>query len=232
MKFHINQEHVEWKQLLSETPSSFVRHNSHTYKIRKFPKYWIKQGDSSGRTWHIHNEGSCSLNWLAGDYCGYGRKDQASLNLKHVPKSIKFADYPLVSDWFEAVFKFVSGFKEKAKCKAKMKSEQAKLSRAIEFMDFKSEMEPVVEQFGFVPDTHGLGQYWKDRGYHSWNELWASKDTRLAQDSVAFSKGKVLVRADVKSSGAKLTIDNMPASKVRELVTFAAKLLSEAKPSN
>lgn len=231
MKFHVNQEHVEWKQLLSETPSSFVRHNSHTYKIRKFPKYWIKQGDTTGRTWHIHNEGSCSLNWLAGDYCGYGRREQSYLNLKHVPKKIKDADYSSVSDWFEAVFKFVSGFKEKAKCKAKMKSEQAKLSRAIEFMDFKNEMEPVVEQFGFKPDAHGMSPCWKERGFHTWNELWASDKCGPPQDSVMFSKGRIRMRADVKTSGTKLTIDNIPASKVRELLSFAAKLICGGTPA-
>ncbi len=225
MKFHINQEHVEWKLLLSETPSSFVRHNSHTYKIRKFPKYWIKQGDSSGRTWHIHNEGSCSLNWLAGDYCGYGRREQAYLNLKHVPKKIKDADYPSVSEWFNAVFKFVSEFKEKTKCKAKMKLDQVKLNHAIEFMDFKSELETICEQVGFVPDAHKLSDYWKDRGFHSWNEVWASKDSQWSQDSVKFAKGKVTIRADVKTKGSILTIDNMPASKIKELVSFAAKLL-------
>lgn len=232
MKYHINDEQVEWKLLLSEASSEFSRYNSHTYKIRQFPKYWIKQGDSSGRTWHIHNEGSCSLNWLAGDYCGYGRREQAYLNLKHVPKKIKDADYSSVSEWFNAVFKFVSEFKEKAKCKAKMKLDQVKLNQAIEFMDFKSELEPICEQFGFVPDAHKLSDYWKNQGYHTWNELWSSKDTRWAQDSVKFAKGKVTIRADVKAKGSILTIDNMPANKIKELVTFAAKLLGDATPSN
>ena len=227
MKFYQNMDTVEWAILIRQHPDMVQTYNGHTKqsRIRGMEHMWFK--DNRVGEWGIEDSRQCNSNWLRGDHTSYFTKHKAVLNLKHVPKSIKDADYGSFTDWMAAVWKHISAARAKAKFKAEAKETNRKTEQALEFMNFKHEMESVVEPMGYKPTTD-IPNHCKELGLHTWNEVWANHPNEgWRKDSVQFKKGKLKMTADIQRCYNKLTIQGIPSDKVRSVLAKVCEMLND-----
>lgn len=232
MKFYQNMDTVEWAILLRQHPDMVQTYNGHTKqsKIRGMEHMWFK--DNRDGEWGIEDSRQCNSNWLQGNHTAYFTKHQAVLNLKHVPKAIKEADYKDFYEWMSAVWKHISAARVKAKFKADVKESNRKTEQALEFMNFKDEMEPMAKRLGFEPTTDVPESCKKVKlaggkvGLFTWNDVWSQHpDKGRRKDSVQFKKKKLKVTADIQRSGNKLTIQGIPSERMRDALLVICKLL-------
>ena len=221
MKFYQNCDKAYWLDIIHEHRNLFPEYNTYTKRssVRGMEHMWFKI-DSSGN-WGALDERNESITWLQGNHHAYMREAARSLNLKYVPKSIKDANYPDFKTWLEKVWEFISKSKDKAKFKAKAKEANRRTAQAIEFMNFRGEMEGTADKYGFTPTTN-LSYYAKEQGFKTWNEYWQKQ----GRDSVEFKKGGLTITGDVQRSGNKLTIQGIPVDKVREVLEAAFRVIN------
>lgn len=232
MKFYSNVATVPWRTIINEHKRWFRWHNGHTMQcqIKELENLWFK--DNARGDWGVELQERCNMTWLQGNHTSYFTKHQAVLNLKHVPKSIKDADYKDFYDWMTAVWKHISAARAKAKFKANAKEFNRKTEQALEFMNLKDEMEPMAKKLGFEPTTD-VPEYCKNVrlangkvGLFTWNDIWAHHpEEQWRKDSVQFKKGKMKVTADIQRSGNKLTIQGIPSQRIRDTLLVVCKLL-------
>ena len=232
MKFYLNKETVPWRSIINDHGSCFGWYNSHTKhcEIKGMQNLWFK--DNTHGDWGVENQDQGNLSWIQGNHTVYFTKHQAVLNLKHVPKSIKEADYKNFDEWMSAVWKHISVARAKAKFKADAKESNRKTEQALEFMNFKDEMEPLAKKLGFEPTTDVPASCKKVKlsngkvGLFTWNDVWAQHpNDGWRKDSVQFKKGKMKVTADIQRSANKLTIQGIPSQRMRDALLVVCKLL-------
>ena len=232
MKFYSNKETVTWRTVIYDHSRCFGWYNEHTKRcqIKGMENLWFK--DNSHGDWGVNIQEQCNMSWLQGNHSSYFSKHQAVLNLKHVPKFIKDADYKDFDEWMSAVWKHISTARAKAKFKADVKESNRKTEQALEFMNFKDEMEPLAKRMGFEPTTDVPQSCKKIKlssgkvGLFTWNDVWAQHpDEGWRKDSVQFKKGKMKVTADIQRSSNKLTIQGIPSQRMRDALLVVCKLL-------
>ena len=232
MKYYLNRDTITWDSIISQHHLSFSYYNSHTKRseVKGMEKCWFK--DDVRGNWGIAMEGQCMMSWLTGDHTAYFTKHQLVLNIKHVPKAIKEADYKSFNEWLGAVWKHISAARAKAKFKADAKENNRKTEQTLEFMNFKDEMEPMAKKLGFEPTTD-VPDFCKKLkrkdgkvGLFTWNDVWAHHpEANWRKDSVQFKKGKMKVTADIQRCGNKLTIQGIPSQRIRDALLVVCKLL-------
>lgn len=226
MKFYLGKETIPWRTVIYEHGSCFQWYNSHTKQcqIKGMENLWFK--DNSRGEWGAENQEQCNMSWLQGNHTVYFTKHQAVLNIKHVPKGIKEADYKNFDEWMAAVWKHISAARTKAKFKADAKESMRKTEQALEFMNFKDEMEPLAKKLGFEPTTDVPESCKKLVGLFTWNDVWAHHpNDGWRKDSVQFKKGKMKVTADIQRSANKLTIQGISSQRIRDALLVVCKLL-------
>lgn len=232
MKFYFGKDSITWRSVINENSQCFEWYNSHTRqcRIKGMEHIWFK--DNSQGDWGVEIQEQCNMAWLQGNHTSYFTKHQAVLNLKYVPKGIKEADYNSFDEWMSAVWKHISAARTKARFKADAKEANRKTEQALEFMDFKDEMEPLAKKLGFEPTTDVPESCKKIRlndgkvGLFTWNDVWAQHpDKGWRKDSVQFKKGKMKVTADIQRTANKLTIQGIPAQRMRDALLVVCKLL-------
>ena len=232
MKYYLNKASVPWRTVIKDHNGWFPWYNDHTRQcqIKGMENLWFK--DNSQGEWGVENQEQCNMSWLQGNHTAYFNKHQTVLNLKYVPKAIKDADYKEFNDWMSAVWKHISAARAKAKFKAEVKETNRKTEQALEFMNFKDEMEPLAKRLGFEPTTDvpafckTLRRKDGKVGLFTWNDIWAHHpDEGWRKDSVQFKKKKLKVTADIQRSGNKLTIQGIPAQRMRDALLVVCKLL-------
>jgi hypothetical protein len=232
MKFYQNKETIPWRTVMKDHDRWFYWYNGHTRQceIKGMRNVWFK--DNLHGDWGVEIQEQCNMAWLQGNHTAYFTKHQAVLNLKHVPKSIKDADYKDFSEWMSAVWAHIAAARAKAKFKADAKESNRKTEQALEFMNFKDEMEPMAKRLGFEPTTDvpdcckTLKLADGTVGLFTWNDVWAHhpKDN-WRKDSVQFKKGKMKVTADIQRCGNKLTIQGISSQRIRDALLVVCKLL-------
>lgn len=232
MKFYLNKATVPWRTVINEHQRFFQWYNDHTKRcqIKEMENLWFK--DNTQGDWGVEIQEQCNMTWLQGNHTTYFSKHQAVLNLKHVPKPIKDADYPTFQDWMSAVWKHIKAARAKAKFKADAKENNRKTEQTLEFMNFKDEMEPMAKKLGFEPTTD-VPDFCKKLkrkdgkvGLFTWNDVWAHHpEANWRKDSVQFKKGKMKVTADIQRCGNKLTIQGIPSQRIRDALLVVCKLL-------
>lgn len=232
MKFYLNKATVPWRTVINEHSPYFSWYNGHTKhcEIKGIENLWLK--DNSQGDWGALIQEQCNMSWLQGNHTAYFTKHQAVLNLKHVPKSIKDADYKEFGEWLSAVWKHIAVARAKANFKAKAKESNRKTEQALEFMNFKDEMEPLAKRLGFEPTTNVPESCKKVKlgggrvGLFTWNDVWALHPNEgWRKDSVQFKKKSLKVTADIQRSGNKLTIQGIPSQRMRDALLVICKLL-------
>lgn len=232
MKFYFGKDSIPWRSVINENSQCFEWYNSHTKRcrIKGMERIWFKENTRG--EWGAENQDQCNIMWLQGDHTAYFTKHQAVLNLKYVPKGIKEADYNSFSEWMSAVWKHISAARTKAKFKADAKEANRKTEQALEFMNFKDEMEPLAKKLGFEPTTDVPESCKKLKlndgtvGLFTWNDVWSRHpNDGWRKDSVQFKKGKMKVTADIQRSANKLTIQGIPAQRMRDALLVVCKLL-------
>lgn len=232
MKFYLNKATVPWRAVIKDHSRWFQWFNGHTMRcqIKGMENLWFK--DNNQGDWGVEIPEQCNMAWLQGNHTAYFAKHQAVLNLKHVPKAIKEADYKDFCDWMSAVWKHISAARAKAKFKADARETNRKTEQALEFMNFKDEMEPMMKRLGFEPTSNVPESCKKVKlaggkvGLFTWNDVWSlhpDKDWR--KDSVQFKKKRLKVTADIQRSGNKLTIQGIPSERMRDALLVVCKLL-------
>ena len=232
MKFYLGKETIPWRTVIYEHGSCFQWYNNHTKRcqIKGMENLWFK--DNSSGEWGAENQEQCNMSWIQGNHTAYFSKHQAVLNIKHVPKCIKEANYRNFDEWMSAVWKHISTARAKAKFKADAKESNRKTEQALEFMNFKDEMEPLAKKLGFEPTTDVPECCKKVKlssgkvGLFTWNDVWAQHPEKgWRKDSVQFKKKKMKVTADIQRSGNKLTIQGIPSQRMRDALLVVCKLL-------
>lgn len=209
-KFYIGASKIQWSDLVHAHPRSFYPTGSYTFNL---------PGQVDQRL-HVRGWGSGYIVGSAQDKKEYGRV--TSINIKHVPKYLKENDYPNFDEWFKAVYKFIRGFKETAKEKAKVMKQQNKTANCLEFYDVDANLQDVMNRRGFVPvELSYFTDEAKREGWKTENDRNRAKGWLNLQytKKLPLGQGRVKLRADVQGKQkVKLTVQGLSAEKMQQVL--------------
>ena len=207
MKYYIGYEKVSWAAVKSHAPDRFHQVYDVCWRIDGSDRYLNSSSNHAGE----YTQLSYMSKWKP-----YTCPDDHYLNIKHVPKRIKEADYRSESEWFSAVWKFIVDFRNKAKAKAKMKTDQSRLSADIEFCGMSSTLDTLAQQKGFQPTP--LCAWQRERtGLNTVNEL-AAKDGYLRLEYRKDRKRQVKAWHN-KSRGCIMEVSGIPDDKLELIIS-------------
>ena len=216
-KFYIGASKINWSDLVHAHPRAFYSTGSYTFNL---------PGQTDQRL-HVRSYGSGYIVGSTADRKEYGRV--TSINIKHVPKYLKEAEYPDVTAWFKAVYKFIREFKETAKAKHTVKQRQNKDANALEFYDVDVNLQEVMNRKGFVPTPLSyIGDEAKREGWTTENERNRAKGCLNLQYTKKFptGQGRVKLRADVQGKQkVKLTVQGLSAEKMQQVLACIMETL-------
>ena len=209
-KFYIGASKIYWSDLVHAHPRAFYSTGSYTFNL---------PGQTDQRL-HVRGYGSGYIVGSTKDDKEYGRVTY--INIKYVPKSIKEAEYPDVTAWFKAVYKFIREFKETAKAKHTVKQRQNKDANALEFYDVDVNLQDVMNRKGFVPTPLSyISDEAKSKGWKTENDRNRAKGWLNLQytKKLPTGQGRVKLRADVQGKQkVKLMVQGLSAEKMQQVL--------------